>query len=166
MRPDFRDATARAGSDLHYLRIFSGEDLVGLFDKLGGELLDLGFRSAQFVFGDLLVLVDILEHVIGVAAVIADGDPIILGGLLDMLHQLFATILGQLRNRNANNLAVILRRQSEIGILNRFFDFLQRSLVVWRDDDEPRLRRRQRRDLAYRSFGAVVVHLQPFHEAR
>src|SRR5690348_15091872 len=129
-----RRADAPLKSDLHYFRLFGGQNLVDPLDKFRGELLHLGLGRAQVVVGNFLFLVEVLEHVVGVAAMVADRDAEVFGHLLDVLDQFFAALLGQLGNRNANDLPVVLRRQAEVGALNRLLDLVQCAFVVGRDD--------------------------------
>ena len=110
----------------------------------------LASRGTQVVVGDLLFLVQLLEHIVGVAPMVADRDPEILGDLANVPHQFLAPLLGQFRDRHADQLAVVHRRQAQIGASvgspSRFR--ASQLLVIRRDHQQPRLRRGQTRQLA------------------
>ena len=57
-----------------------------------------------------------------IAAAVAHGDARFLGPLVDLFDQLFAPVLGQLRQHQANDLAVVGRIDAEVRLLNRLFD--------------------------------------------
>src|SRR5208337_4385484 len=52
----------------------------------------------------------------------------------------------------------------KIGGLDRFFNFVHRALVVWRDHYQARLGRRQPGQLPQRGLRAVVIYLQIFDQ--
>ena len=56
-------------------------------DVLVGELLHLGDGLLLVVLADLVVLEQLLEVVVGVAAHVADGHPALLRVLVRVLHQ-------------------------------------------------------------------------------
>src|SRR5258708_11228368 len=57
-----------------------------------------------------------------IAPAIAHGDARLLSALVDLLDELFAAILGQLRQNQANHLTVIGRVDAQVGLLDRFFN--------------------------------------------
>ena len=57
-----------------------------------------------------------------VAADVADRDPALLGDAVDDLDHLPAPLLGQLRDRQPDHVAVVARRQADVGLLDRFLD--------------------------------------------
>ena len=106
-----------------------------------GELLDLGLGATQIVLGDLAVLLGALELGVGVAADVAHGDPRVLGVVLALLDEVLAALLGQRRERQADDRAVVARRDAEVGGLDGLLDRLERGLVPRLDDEQLRLRR-------------------------
>ena len=91
-------------------------------DVLVGDLLDLVEAAPLVVFGDLVVLQQLLQLVVGVAAHLADAVAAFLGVLVHELRQLLAALLGQRGNRDADDLAVVGRVQPEVGAADRLLD--------------------------------------------
>ena len=56
-------------------------------------------RVPAVVLGDLAVLLELLQHLDGVAPVVAHRHAVVLGELADVLHQVAAALLGELGNR-------------------------------------------------------------------
>ena len=97
----------------------------------------------QIVLGYLTVLLHLLELIHAVSADRADGDLVVFGKLLDVLDYLAALILGQRREGQSDNLAVILRVDAEIGGLDSLLDGVKGRSVPGLDaeDSAPRPRR-------------------------
>ena len=57
------------------------------------------------------------------------GVVMLFGGVVDLLGELPATLFGKWRNRNAYELAVVRRVQSEISRTNRFLDRAKLRLI-------------------------------------
>ena len=74
------------------------------------------------VLADLVLLLVLLEMVHAVAADVAHRDPRLFGILADQLGQFLAPLLGQIRDRQADHLAVGDRVDAQIGVADRFFD--------------------------------------------
>src|SRR5579883_151061 len=90
---------------------------------------------------------------------ISDGSPMIFEDFVDMLRELFASLFGQCGNRDANQTAVILRIQTEVGCANGFLDRADERYVVRLNSDECRFRSAELGDLVYWSGDTVVVDL-------
>ena len=75
----------RAGSDRHQLLFLRLDHFVDVLDRGVGELLDVGLGAAGLVLGNLLVLQQLLDVVVGVAADVADGDLGVLAAGVDVL---------------------------------------------------------------------------------
>src|SRR5262245_37934377 len=88
---------------------------------------------------------------------VAHGDAEVLGHLLHVLDELLPPLLGERRNRDPDELAVVLRVEAEVRGLDGLLDRHHRALVEGLDDDERRLRHRERGDLAQWRPRAVVV---------
>ena len=80
-----------------------------LCDVLVGELLDALLGAALLVVADVAVVDELLQVVHHVAADVAHGDAALLGQVADDLDELLAPLLGQLRDRQADDLAVVRR---------------------------------------------------------
>ena len=85
------------------------------------------------------VLLQVFELVTGGAAQVAHRHPPLLGLVLHDLHQLLATLLGELRERQADDLAVVRGVDAEVGVLDGLLDGLHVVLVVGLDHEQPRL---------------------------
>src|SRR5205807_119856 len=70
---------------------------------------------------------------------VADGHPALLRALAYDLHQLLAALLGELRDRQPDHVAVVRRGEAHVGLHDRLLDRLDRRLVVWRDREQARL---------------------------
>ena len=84
--------------------------------------------------------------------------------LADELDELLAPLLGELRDRQADHLAVVRRRQAEVGLLDRLLDRLDRGRVERLDRQQARLGRVDRRDVLERRRRAVVVDGDPVEQ--
>ena len=107
------------------------------------------------VFGDLVVLEQLLQPVVGVAAHLADAVAPLFGVLVHQLRQLLAPLLGQRGNRNADHLAVGGRIQAEVGAADGAFDRGDQRRIERLRDDHRRFGNRQRRHLIERHHRAV-----------
>src|SRR5690242_12963751 len=112
---------ARA-SDLHDLGFLALQQLVDLVHVLVGELLDAILGAVLLVAADLAVVDELFEVVDRVAPDVPDRDLALLRHLADDLDELLAPLLGQLRDRQADQLAVVGRRQAEVRLLDRALD--------------------------------------------
>ena len=90
--------------DGHYLFGLLLELLVHHGHVLVGELLDALLLYALLVLREFLVLVD---GSVGILARVADGDAALLGVLLAVAHELLATLLGGLREGQADGATVV-----------------------------------------------------------
>src|SRR5215468_8290325 len=100
-------------SDLHHLFLFLGDDLVDLRDAGVGLLLDP-------VAGALvLVLEQGLELLVRVATLVANGDLVLLALGLHLLGDLLAPLLGERRDGQADDLAVIHRSEAQVRLAER-----------------------------------------------
>ena len=79
-------------------------------------------RTAFLVFRNLVILEQLLEPVVGVAADLAHGIAPFLGVLVHDPRQLLAALLGERGDRNPDDLAVRRRVETEVALLNRALD--------------------------------------------
>ena len=91
-------------------------------DVLVRDLLHVVERAPLVVFGNLVVLEQLLQPVVGVAADLPDGVAAVFGVLVDEPRHLLAPLLGQRRNRHAEHLAVGRRVQPEVRLLDAALD--------------------------------------------
>src|SRR5215469_1711282 len=155
--------TARC-SDLHHLRLLAAGNGVDAARVGIGHLLQLVARPPGLVLGELarpLLLVDALELV---PAHVADGDPRLLGPLLDHLHVLAASFLGQDRDGHADHLAVVGRVEPHPRVADRLLHGAHLAAVVDLDDEEARLGGADLGQLVQGGRRPVVGHRDPLDE--
>jgi hypothetical protein len=97
--------------DLLLLALQEGIDLA---DRRVGVLLQLGLAVVLLVGTRLALLLQLAEVVHDVATDVPDRDAPLLGDPVDDLYQLLATLLGELRNLQANHVAVVGRGEAEV----------------------------------------------------
>ena len=90
--------------DLFFLTL---EQLFDLGDAAVGELLQLGLGPALLVLADLALLAQLAQVVHAVAADVAHRDPALLREPVHDLDQLLAPLLGQLGDREPDQVAVV-----------------------------------------------------------
>src|SRR5574341_434045 len=153
-----RERSDKAGSsDLHHFLLLRRDDLLDLLDPVVGLLLHLLEGLLGVVLGDLTVLLRRLDQLLGVAPLVPDGDLELLALPLHLLHDLPAALLGERRDRDADEILVALGVVAEVGVADRLVDDRDEVLLPGLHQDEPRLWDRERRDLVQRRGGAVVV---------
>ena len=143
-------------SDLHQFLFLLGAHLVDLLDVLVGEILNVLFGLLLVVLGQFALLLGLLDVVDCVAADVADGDLGILGVFADLLREILAALLGQLREDEADNAAVILRVDAEIRGLDGLFNCLEQRPVPRLDDERAGVGGRDGADLVDGARLAVI----------
>src|SRR5262249_390707 len=96
---------------------------------------------------------------------VLDGDPSMISkrdaklftNFFDVPHQLFASFFGELRNRDSDNLTVVVRSESKIRLENRLFDILQGIAIVGLNHEETGLWCTQSSQLVQRCGRTVIV---------
>src|SRR6478735_6160134 len=161
-----RGSGARSASDLHDLRFLALQQLVDLVDVVVRELLDALLGPVLLVAAGVTLVDQLLEVVDRVAAHVAHGDLPLLRHVAHDLDELLAPLLGQLRDRQPDQLAVVRGREAEIGLLDRPLDRRDRVRVEGLDRQQARLRRADRRELLERCLLAVVVDLDAVERGR
>src|SRR5574344_611527 len=144
------------GHDFGFLGLKRG---VNAGDALVRRLLDLVETLLHVVLGNLLVLLELLDRVVRIAADVAHRDLLRLGLGLRDLRDLLAALLVELRNRDAQDLAVRLRRHADVRGENRLVHRVDDRRVKRSDLDLTRLRRRNRAEILDRRRAAIVVDL-------
>src|SRR5258705_12197235 len=116
-------------------------------------------RLLHVLFGVLLVIggdvLGLLDPVHRLGARMPDRDAAFLGELVHDFDQLFAAIFGQRRNRNADDVAVVRRREPEIGRENALLHRLQETFVPGLHREQLGLRRGDTRHLRQRHLVSV-----------
>src|SRR6266513_4727240 len=135
--------------DLRFLRLAR---LVHQLEALVVELLDVLFRVLLLVLRDVLGLLGATDRL---GARVPHRHASFLGELVHHLHQLATPLFGERRQRNADQVAVVGRGETEIGREDRLFHRLEERLVPGLDREELRLGRRHARDLVERHLVAV-----------
>src|SRR5215475_11909996 len=128
---------ATEASDLHHLFLFLGDDLVHLGHATVGLLLDPLGGALVLVLGDLLVLLQALELLVGVTPLVADGDLVLLTLGLDLLGDLLAPLLREGGDGQPDDLAVVHRGEAEVGLAERLLHVLEQPLLPGLHGDEP-----------------------------
>src|SRR5262245_61252153 len=157
-------SASRRALDLEDLGFLALEKLVDLLRVPVRQLLDALLRPVLLVLAYLAFVDELLEVVHDVAAHVADGHTPVLGHLPDHPDELLAPLLGPLRDRQADQLAVVRRRQPEVGLLDRTLDRTERVRVERLDRQQARLRCADRRELLQRRLLAVIVDLHPVEQ--
>src|ERR671924_683453 len=150
-----RRRASSPNSDFRDLGFLAFQELVDPLHMVVGQLLDSLFRPMLFVGPDALLLFEVVDDV---AADVSNGDPPFLRDLARDLDELLAPLLGELRDRQPDDLAVVGRVEPEVGLLDRALDRRERAGIERLNGQHPRLRNVERRELVERRLLAVVVH--------
>src|SRR5581483_3772060 len=161
-----RAPAGSCASDFEQLLLLRLSVPVYLRDEPVRQLLQPVLRAPLVVVRDRLVVLEFAQLVEAVAPHVAHGHARVLDLLVYDLHHLLAPVLGQRRDDQADDVAVVRRVQPQVRLLDRFFDRPELRLVPWLDRDQPRLRRRDRRQLVERRRRPVVLDLQGLDERR
>src|SRR5205807_4201107 len=113
---------ARRSSDtshLHDLHFFGLDHLIHRLHVVVVQLLHVLLGVLLLVVGHVLGLLDAGDRL---GAGVPNRHAPLLGELVDHLGQLLAPLFGEGRQRNPDEVAVVGRRQAEVGGENRFLD--------------------------------------------
>src|SRR5687768_2754958 len=94
----FTCAPIADASDLEDFLFFGGHGGLDVGDTVVGDLLHLLESTLEIVFGDGLFFFGLFEHLVGVAAGVADGDFGVFTPGFGLLDDVFAPLLGELRD--------------------------------------------------------------------
>src|SRR5689334_17689985 len=109
--------------------LFRLADLVRGEDVAVGQLLELRLERLLVVRGDAGTLRLRAELVLRVAAEGADLDAPLLHLLVELLHQVLPPLLGERRDREPDEGAVVARSEPEVAADDRLLDRLDQALV-------------------------------------
>ena len=113
--------------------------LVDLLDILVGQLLHILFCICQLVLGDLRLLLCCLPLINGIAANVADGNLGCFAFLGYLLDELLTALLGQRREAQTNQLAIVLRVDAQLGSLDCLDNLLEQRCIPRLDRKSTRL---------------------------
>src|SRR5437016_2932492 len=149
--------------DLHDLGFLGLHRRVDELQVVAVQLLHILLGVLLLVLRDVLGLFDPADRL---GARVADGDAPFLGELVDDLDQLFAALLGERGDGDADDVAVVGGREAEIGGEDRLLDRLEEALVPRLHGQELRLRHRHGADLVERHLAAVRFDLHQIEQRR
>src|SRR5216117_4279768 len=141
-------------SDLHDLGFFGLHRLLDQLEVIVVELLHVLLRVLLVVLGDVLGLLDAGDRL---RPRVADGHVPVLRELVDDFDQLAAPLLGERRQRNADEVAVVGGVEPQVGREDRLLDRLDERLVPRLHGEELGLGRRHARHLVQRHLAPVRV---------
>src|SRR3954447_532201 len=159
-----RGPSGHGGSDLHDFGFFALQEVVDLAHVVVRQLLDATLGGALLVVADVAVAHQLLEVTHRVAADVPDRDLALLRHVARQLDELLAPLLCQLRDREADQLAVVRGLEPEVRLLDRLLDRLDRGRVERLDGEHARLGHVDRRQVLERRRGSVVVDLDPVEQ--
>jgi len=131
--------------------------VVDLLYVLIGQLLDFRFRFAQFVFGQFRIFLQFLQLFVGIPPEPTDVHFRVFSVLLANFGQLLATFLGERRQRYANDLAVVRRRDAQTRHGDGLFDFLDELRLPGLNREKSGFGGREIGDLSERRHCAVII---------
>src|SRR5581483_3942572 len=102
------------GSNFHDLVFFAFQHLVDLVDEFLGDLFHPLLAVFMDVFGNLFLLLGVLHLFQRGVAVVAHRYPKFLGDFFHVLDEFLPPLLCERRDRNADDLAIVVRRQAEV----------------------------------------------------
>src|ERR1700742_557289 len=118
-----------AASNLEDFRFLRLQERVDLGDRLVGLFLQRSLGAALVVLADFALVLQLAQVAHHVAAHVADRDAAVLGDAVDDFDHLPPPLLGHLRDRQADHVAVIRWREADVGLEDRLLDRPDRALV-------------------------------------
>src|SRR5690554_7049386 len=101
-------------SNLRNIRLLAGDNFIDQIAVFLGKRIHLGEGAVQLVLGNLGLLLQRLELVIGVSAHISKRYLVVLRLTPGHADQVLAALTGERRNRHANDIAVVGGVKAEI----------------------------------------------------
>src|SRR5579872_413166 len=164
-RPRPLPPRALAASDLEELVLFVTEQLVDGGHHVVGELVELTLHPLELVRGELAVALQSFEFVARRPPQVAHRHASFFRLVPHHLDELLAPLLGERRKAEADDGAVVGRRDTDVRGLDRLLDARQRRLVVRRDHEQARLGNAQAGDRPQLDLRAVDIHPEVLHDA-
>src|SRR4029078_9575433 len=142
--------------DLEDLFFFCRPDLVCHEDVAVSQLLQRRLRTLHLVARHAGALLLRAHLVVRVAPKRAYLDATVLDLLVEHLHKILAPLLGERGDVEPNDVAIVVRRETEVRRRDPFLVGLEQSLVPGLDQDLRRLRSADRRELDEGRAGPAV----------
>src|SRR5690554_4108035 len=121
-KPGGISGAARQGSDLHQVVFLHFELLVDLGNMLVGQLLNHLFGTMLLIFGDLLLLEQCLDVVIGITPHVADCHTSVFSFAPGLFDIALACLFGEHRHRHTNDITGTRGVQPQVGGHDRLFN--------------------------------------------
>ncbi len=118
---------------------FAAREEFDLLNRLIGRLLHLRRMALFIVLANGVLLQQLLEDINSVPTHMPDRDTRVLAIFVGDFGHLFAPLLVQFRNANAQNGALDRRTETKVGVPDRLVDRLHHALVPYRDRERTRL---------------------------
>ena len=131
---NFRLAHTRGAWSLHSkdFLFFCGQHFVDAFHVFVVDFLHRSFGVFLYILGHAF-LDGFLKAFDGIAASISYRNLCLFGFAFRLLNQGLAAVLGERRNADTDNLAVVFGSDSEVGIDDGTLNFLEHRFFPWGD---------------------------------
>ncbi|BAS13161.1 hypothetical protein AHiyo8_14640 [Arthrobacter sp. Hiyo8] len=103
-------------SDLEQLGFLALEELVDTVDVCLGDSVEFLFTAGTLVFAGFAVLDELVQGVLGLAPDASDGNLCVLTLAFDDLDVFLAAFLGELRDGDPDDVAVVGRIGADLGV--------------------------------------------------
>src|SRR5450631_571314 len=129
LRPALGPATAGGSStksaltsDLEEFDFLVSQHLVDLCDIAMRQVVEFLLRTMDVVLTRLAALLKLVERFLRMAPDVADRDSGVLGLAAGKFDVLATTLLGELRDADADHVAVVRRIHAKVGVADRLLD--------------------------------------------
>src|SRR5690242_105293 len=150
-------------SDLEDLRLLRLQGLVDRLQMIVVQLLRVLLAVFLLVLGHVLGLLDLVDRV---GPRVPHRHPPLFGVLVHHLHQLLAALFGERRQGDADDVAVVGRREPQLRRLDRFLDRLEQAFVPRLHREQLGLGRRDSRHLVQRHLVTVRFDAHQIEQRR
>ncbi len=151
-------------SDFQDFVFLSLADAIDFFDESLGQVVDLLLRAALVVVRNQLLVHQLSSLAHRITANVADRDFAFFHVLMDEFYQLLPAIFRERRNRDSDDLAIIVGIQSQLRLLDCLLNHPDRTAIPRLDDDEPWFGHGNTGELIERCGGPVVLDDDAIHE--
>src|SRR5580658_4872534 len=154
----------QAHSNVENILLFGGDGLIHLLDGVLDGLFDPLFGAFDLVRARFAAVLERRQEVESVVTSLADGNLALFPIFAGDLHELFAALLGERRQRDPDDVALDLRAEPEVAFAKSLLHELDLTLVPRFDDEQPGLGHVDVRHLGERRGRPVVVHPDPVEQ--